>query len=79
MEREGLFIDIRSDKAMTPHLYFNSELWDIRRDEAALFIQRIIRGMLARMRAKNLLSLKEQNKLIKLSNEEEKRKHDEAN
>jgi len=59
---------------MTPQLYFNSELWDIRRDEAALFIQRIIRGMLARMRAKNLLTLKEQNKQMKLKNEEEKRK-----
>jgi hypothetical protein len=74
MEREGLFIDTRSDKPMTPQLYFNSELWDIRRDEAALFIQRIIRGMLARMRAKNLLTLKEQNKQMKLKNEEEKRK-----
>jgi hypothetical protein len=74
MEREGLFIDTRSDKPMTPHLYFNSELWDIRRDEAALFIQRIIRGMLARMRAKNLLTLKEQNKQMKLRHEEEKRK-----
>lgn len=79
MEREGLFIDTRSDKPMTPQLYFNSELWDIRRDEAALFIQRIIRGMLARMRAKNLLTLKEQNKQMKLKNEEEKRKQDEAN
>lgn len=78
MEREGLFIDTRSDKAMTPHLYFNSELWDIRRDEAALFIQRIIRGMLARMRAKNLLTLKEHNKQTKLRQEEEKRKEDEA-
>jgi hypothetical protein len=59
MERESLYIDTRTDKDMMPKNYFNSELWDIRRDEAALFIQRIIRGMLARMRAKNLLLLRE--------------------
>ena len=55
MEREGLFIDTRQDKKMSPNQYFHSVYWDIRRDEAALFIQRIVRGMLARMRAKHLL------------------------
>ena len=38
MEREGLFIDTRKDKQMEAKKYFSSELWDIRRDEAALFI-----------------------------------------
>lgn len=60
MEREGLFIDTRQDKKMSPNPYFHSVYWDIRRDEAALFIQRIVRGMLARMRAKHLLLQKEQ-------------------
>ena len=55
MEREGLYIDTRMDKTISPEPYFHSVFWDIRRDEAALFIQRIVRGMLARMRAKNLL------------------------
>lgn len=59
MEREGLYIDTRKDKPMEPKSYFNSELWDLRRDDAALFIQRIVRGMLARRRAKNLLHKKE--------------------
>jgi len=38
MEREGYFIDTRTDKEIPARKYFSSELWDIRRDEAALFI-----------------------------------------
>ena len=40
MEREGLFIDQRTDKPFDPKMYFNSTMWEERREEAALFIQR---------------------------------------
>ncbi len=32
MEKEGLFIDIRTDKEVNPTLYFNSEMWEERRN-----------------------------------------------
>jgi hypothetical protein len=38
MEREGIYIDTRKDKNMTPQNYFHSEIWQVRRNEAALFI-----------------------------------------
>lgn len=38
MEREGLFIDKRPDKPVIPNEYFSSEMWEERREEAALFI-----------------------------------------
>lgn len=38
MERRFLWIDKRNDKAMQPRVYFTSEMWDARREEAALFI-----------------------------------------
>jgi hypothetical protein len=39
---------------MVPNLYFSSEMWAARREEAALFIQRLFRGWLARRRVTNL-------------------------
>jgi len=38
MERRFLWIDKRNDKEMKPGYYFSSEMWDARREEAALFI-----------------------------------------
>jgi hypothetical protein len=38
MEKLGLFIDKRTDRPMIPKRYFNSDLWEERREEAALFI-----------------------------------------
>ncbi len=59
MEKEGLFIDTRNDKPMQPFMYFNSDMWEQRRNEAALFIQRLTRGWFARKRA-NALKRKKQ-------------------
>lgn len=49
-----LFVDGRTDKPMQPMKYFDSELWLRRRVEATLFIQKIIRGFLARRRMSNI-------------------------
>ena len=38
MERRFLWIDKRNDKKMEPRVYFTKEMWDARREEAALFI-----------------------------------------
>lgn len=51
MEKEGLFIDTRTDKLMRPSNYFDSEMWEQRRNEAALYIQRLTRGWFARKMA----------------------------
>jgi len=32
MEKEGLFLDVRSDKAMRAYAYFDSEMWLERRN-----------------------------------------------
>ena len=52
-----LFIESRNCKEMKPMKYFNSDLWMQRQTEATLFIQKIIRGFLARKRMKNIKSL----------------------
>ncbi len=54
MEKEGLFIDIRTDKLMRPNIYFDSQMWEDRRNEAALYIQRLTRGWFARKLAARL-------------------------
>lgn len=54
MQKEGIFIDKRTDKAVIPNMYFDSEMWEQRREEAALFIQRLTRGWFARKRARAL-------------------------
>ena len=46
MEREDLFIDTRKDKVLQPQAYFESAMWEERREEAALYIQRKVRGNL---------------------------------
>lgn len=52
-----LFIESRNCKEVKPMKYFNSDLWVQRQTEATLFIQKIIRGFLARKRMKNIKSL----------------------
>jgi hypothetical protein len=32
MEKEGLFIDGRTDKQVRPNMYFNSDMWEERRN-----------------------------------------------
>jgi hypothetical protein len=38
MEREGIYIDKRTDKEKEPQAYFHSNMWEERREEAALYI-----------------------------------------
>ena len=54
MEKEGLFIDRRNDKVVEAKMYFTSEMWEERREEAALYIQRLVRGWFARRRTNAL-------------------------
>jgi hypothetical protein len=49
-------------------------MWDARREEAALFIQRLFRGWLARKRVNNLRKKREEQNLNKIRKEEEFRK-----
>jgi hypothetical protein len=41
-----------------PSMYFDSEMWEDRRNEAALFIQRLTRGWFARKLATKLKNQK---------------------
>lgn len=59
MEKEGIFIDTRTDKVVIPNMYFDADMWNERREEAALYIQRLTRGWFGRRRAKNLKEKKE--------------------
>ena len=54
MEVEGLFIDTRKYKIVEPRFYFDSAMWEQRRNEAALYIQRLTRGMFARNKTNQL-------------------------
>lgn len=54
MEKIGLYIDKRSNKSTEAKMYFTSEMWEERREEAALYIQRLIRGWFARRRTNAL-------------------------
>jgi hypothetical protein len=54
MEKENLFIDRRNDKIVETRMYFTSEMWEERREEAALYIQRLVRGWFARRRTNAL-------------------------
>lgn len=78
MERDGLFIDTRTDKVMDNKTYFTSEMWEERREEAALFIQRVVRGMLARHKTNLLKRDKEKKRREELQSEEEFRKQEEV-
>lgn len=50
----NLYIDTRTSRIIKPLKYFDSDLWLKRRTEATLFIQKIIRGYLARKRMSNI-------------------------
>lgn len=54
-------------------MYFNSEMWEQRRNEAALFIQRLTRGWFARKRASALKNKKENEFKAEILFEEKKR------
>ena len=81
--RKDLFIDNRLVVEKIPKKYFNSELWKKRREIAALFIQKMIRGCLARKRMEKIKNLKKtifmekfnikKNYLIEKENENQKK------
>lgn len=52
-----LFIDPRTDRLLTPNKYFDSELWLLRRIEAAVYIQKMTRAYLARRRINKIKEL----------------------
>ena len=54
VERPKLWIDTRNDRVVTAQQYFTSEMWIVWREEAAHFIQKIVRGYFAETRTKNL-------------------------
>lgn len=54
MSSRQVYIDSRQDKPMVARQYFTSEMWKERRQEAALFVQRLVRSMLARHKTDQL-------------------------
>ena len=77
MQKEGLFIDTRTDKFVRPSLYFDSEMWQQRRNEAALYIQRLTRGWFARKYAARLRKQKYDKIQKEMEQEEAFRKNEE--
>ena len=67
-------MDTRTDKVVEPQMYFDSDMWEDRRNEAALFIQRLTRGWFARVRASNLKKRKNDEFKNDLDMEEKRRK-----
>ncbi len=47
----GLYIETRSDKILEAKTYFTSEMWMRKREETTLYMQRMVRGWLARREA----------------------------
>lgn len=78
MEKEGIFLDTRTDKTVEPQMYFDSDMWEDRRNEAALFIQRLTRGWFARRRANALKKRKQDGFQEDLQMEERRRKDEEV-
>jgi hypothetical protein len=77
LERGGIWIDKRKDKEIQPRMYFNSEMWDQRREEASLFVQRLVRGWFARKRTNALKRQKESKRNDQITMEEEFRRNEE--
>ena len=48
MDYIGLYIDPRKDKIMEPTNYFDADKWDLRKESTVLYLQKMMRGFLAR-------------------------------
>lgn len=48
MQYIGLYIDPRQDKVMTPTAYFEAKDWEIKKENTVLYLQKRMRGFLAR-------------------------------
>jgi len=77
MEKEGLHIDTRDDVILSPKPYFSSEMWEKRREEKTLVIQRFVRGWLARTQASDLREHRARREREILEKEEELRRQEE--
>ncbi|EAS01129.2 IQ and ubiquitin-like domain protein (macronuclear) [Tetrahymena thermophila SB210] len=78
MEREGIFISKLTDVEVEAQPYFHSNMWEERREEAALYIQRKVRGWRARRITEKLKKQKEEKRREQLEKEEEYRRNEEA-
>lgn len=77
MERAGVFIDTRENKDLQPKMYFTGEMWEERREEATLYIQRMIRGYHGWKRVDGLRKEKREKEEEQERMEEEFRKNEE--
>jgi len=77
MERVGISIDTRQDKETQPKMYFTSEMWEERREEASLYIQRMMRGYHGWKRVDGLRKEKKAKEEEQERMEEEFRKNEE--
>ena len=48
MDYIGLYIDPRKDKLLLPTDYFDADKWDLRKESTVLYLQKMMRGFLAR-------------------------------
>jgi hypothetical protein len=48
MDNIGLYIDPRKDKILVPISYFDADKWDLRKESTVLYLQKMMRGFLAR-------------------------------
>ena len=48
MDYIGLYIDPRKDKILEPTKYFDADKWDLRKESTVLYLQKMMRGFLAR-------------------------------
>ena len=48
MDYIGLYIDPRKDKILIPTAYFDADKWDLRKESTVLYLQKMMRGFLAR-------------------------------
>lgn len=77
MERVGIYVDRREDKELQPKMYFTGEMWEERREEATLYIQRMIRGYHGWKRVDGLRKEKREKEAEQERMEEEFRKNEE--
>ena len=77
LERTGIWIDKREDKDVQPKMYFTSEMWEERREEAVLYVQRMIRGFHGWKRVDALRREKREKERKQEQDEEEFRRNEE--
>ncbi len=69
MERQGIYISREHDLQVKPRPYFDSAMWLERRSEAALYIQRMVRGWFAKRKTNALKENKRKEEDSKLRND----------